>query len=210
MPIGDVYEVIDAQDYRGKEILNTYFYQVSDDGVDATLVADAWVAQVLPEVRGLQSGDVLHVEVRVRNLFNHADATIIPTGLAGTLVLASADTLPTHDAVGFKLVRASASTRHGQKRYAGIPETYHTDGQYTGAPIATAFAALAAALQEQLVDTVGSLANFAVPIIVGRIAETVAGKTTYRLPDALGELVFSLISDVILNTEVTTQNTRKL
>lgn len=210
MAIGDVYEVIDAQVFGGKDVLNVYFYQALDAGVTADLVGDMWINQVLPDVQNVQGADVSHTEVRVRNLFNLADVAVIPTGVLGTSVAAGVDTMPPHDAIAFKLTRGNASTRHGQKRIAGIPATNQTDGVIDNSTYIVELGELADAMLEQLVDTVGALGNFALPIIVGRIAEVVLGVTEYRLPENLGELVSASIVDVVVDLFISTQNSRKL
>lgn len=202
--IGDIYEVVDSSTMLGQKVLNVYFYRLSALPVGftgASDVAQGFVDQVLPEVRAIQTTDVLHQSVKARNLFDETDAHEILISSPG---IGAADSISTFNAFAFRLVGDNAAVRAGAKRIAGVNTTYVTDGVVDDAAQLTALNTLA--------DTIAGIMTFGLgfsladPTIVKRIADGGG----YRLPINAGEAVYSLITDVLFSPLVTSQVSRKV
>jgi hypothetical protein len=96
MAYQDVYELVDKSVLAGQEVLNVYFFFNNNTlgaAADATDVVDAYVGQLLPKVAGIQTDNVLHTEIRCRNLFDESDKVVVAISQAGTYSNVQ-DTLP--------------------------------------------------------------------------------------------------------------------
>lgn len=202
--IGDVYEVTDHQQMEGQEVLNVYFYRLDTPvvGNAAEMAVASFIDAVLPDIVEFQSDNIVHTEVSARNLFNVSETW---SELISEPGLNAADTFPTFNAVGYRLIGDNSAVRDGQKRYAGILETAVTDGVITDATTLTALATLALQLAAGL--AIGLDIDALIPVIVGRI---LVSPGVYRLPDNAGEAVLSEIVDALFNVEVTSQTSRKI
>lgn len=204
MAFGDIYELIDVQTLAGQTVLNVYFYRQNNLAVtaDAQDLIDSYVGQVLPEVAGVQTDNVLHTEIRCRNLFNPVDNAVEAISVAGADT--SNEGMTNFDAVGYALSQNNGSVKNGAKRYAGLPEGAQNDGVIDEPVYIALLTTLAAALTGTL--DVGIVGTW-LPIIVKRIAE---GGGDYRLPANAGEAVFGEIISAVFNPVVTSQVSRKL
>lgn len=204
MAYEDVYEVIDAQTLAGQEVLNVYFF-VNKNAADTTSTAEdlatVFESVFLPNVTLIQTDNVLHTEIRVRNLFDPSDSFTLAISEAGQNL--TADTMPNANALAYTLAQDSGSVRNGQKRYAGLREDAITDGIVTLAGWITTLNdlgdAIVAALQFAAVDTW-------FPAIIKRVLD--AGN--YRLPNNAGELIYGIVQEAIFNPVVSTQTSRKI
>lgn len=204
MAAGDVYELIDRQTLQGQQCLNVYFYQttVAGDDYRATDLIDEFLADVMPDIRTIQTADVLHIEISARNLFDPTDREDRAISLAGTG--AYSDVQNNFSAIGFSLTQDNGAVKNGAKRYAGVPDENVTDGVIVSAGYITYLNTLATQLFQTL--AVGAVDAFA-PVIVKRILN-LAGD--YVLPDVVGDLVVGFITDAVFNPLVTSQTSRKV
>jgi len=203
MAYQDVYELIDVQDFFGQEVLNVYFYEnnnVLNGGATAEDLANCFIDQVLPEILDVQSDNVTHTEIRVRNLFTPSDAHVAAISEAGEN---GTDTNSSFVAIGFKLVQPNGALRNGAKRIAGIPEGIMADGVVTDATYITALDQVGAAMADTLSI---SLADVFMPVVVGRILDG----GSYRLPENFGEAVLGAIIEGVFSALVTSQVSRKV
>lgn len=203
MAFQDVYELVDVQDMAGQEVLNVYFYENNNalnGGATAADLANAFVEQVLPSIIAIQSDNVTHTEIRVRNLFAPADNHVLAVseeGVNGT------DTMPTFNAIGYRLVQNNGAIRNGAKRIAGVPEEVSTDGVLTGTTYLEALDTLGEAMASTLSIL---LADVFMPVVVGRVLD--GGQ--YRLPESAEEAVLGAIVEAVFNVLVTSQTSRKI
>ena len=202
--IGDshVWKVLHFQSKSGgQQVLNVYHYHYPDLPLvpGAQSIAEAFNDDIVPLVAACQSDTVLHERVAVEQLGSLTDyyelATTVTTGdLTG-------ESLPVFNALRLDYVRASKETRSGSKRIAGLIETW-VSGDFLTATGATERAALASALGDML--TVGI---FTVePVILGI---RYVPDTDPKIPLPVSEWVYNPISGVVVNSEITTQNSRK-
>lgn len=202
--IGDVYEIVDTSSMMGQKVINVYFYRLMATPVGfvgAQDVAQAYVDQMLPDVIAVQASDVLHQSVKARNLFDETDASELLISEAGEF---GTDSLGTFNAFPFRLVGDNAAVRAGAKRIAGIDGTGQTDGVVDAPLLLTALNALATKMGEILTFGIGT--SLIEPVIVGRIPDGGG----YRLPTNVGEAVISLVIDVLFDTLITSQVSRKV
>lgn len=212
MAVGDVYEIVDVQELQGQEIQNVYFYHqiapfVPLSGSMAQAIGEEFVATVINQIRDVQSVDLLHVEVRVRNLFDAVDAATVVSGIVGAQV-SGGDYLPSYCAWGFQETTDNATVRDGAKRIAGVPELLQEDGVPTEDAID-----LLNILADQLAQPItGGLIiedDILYPCVVKRVRSGVAGAYEYRLPENTGELVFGTVLELLVKLFVTSQVSRK-
>jgi len=203
MAFQDVYELVDVQSHQGQEVLNVYFYQnnnILNGGATAEDLANEFIEEVLPEIVAIQVVDLIHTEIRVRNLYNAADSHTTAISEAGAI---GTDNFPTFNAVGFRLVQDNGAIRNGAKRIGGIPEDAALDGVITGAPYIAALDTLG----DKLADTLAIIAaDVFMPVVVGRILDG----GSYRLPDNAGEAVLGAIVEGVFNVLLTSQTSRKI
>jgi len=212
MAVGDVYEVVDVQTLQDQEIQNVYFYRqvnafVPLAGSMAQAIADEFVETLVPVIASVQAPDLIHTEVRVRNLFNGVDAATAVAGVIGGWVSGS-DFLPSFAAWGLRMTTANASVRDGAKRIAGIPEIAQTDG----VPIPEAIDGLnlvADALAEPITGGLIIEDDILFPVIVKRVRTGVSPDYEYRLPENTGELVFGTVLETLVKLFITSQISRK-
>lgn len=205
MALNDVYEVIDVQQYDGQKMLNVYFYQQRAPLLAGNIpqqLADTFETNVIPVVALMQTGDVLHTEIRVRNLFNESEAALSPISIAGTS--SAEDTAAPFVAVGFRLRQDNASLRNGAKRIGGAGDTFDSDGVISSGGAVAAAIAVGAAMILGL--DVGVVSDAFLPVIVKRLLDG----GNYRLPENSGESVIGTVVDALFNANTTSQVSRKI
>lgn len=199
--VNDVLQINDVQSYLGQLCLNVYFYRVDVAGSALTYqdVADYFQTQIVTEVVEIQNVNLVHTSTVIRNVTNGLDIFEDPLAITGGTSLEGA---PSFTAASFRLLRATALTRHGAKRIAGIPEVYSL-GNDLNPTYSTQIAAVALALGNPVeVDSAGDLDLTMTPVIVGRYP--VGG------PNA-GQLDLSKVNDVAAAQfiRISTQTTRR-
>jgi hypothetical protein len=195
--LGDLWQVVDNQRYLGEELMNVFYYRVTsvtgimDAGYDSFL--DWFETDVVEVMADLQSTDLNHYQISVRNISNNIDFREKAIDVDG-LATGGASSMPSYVTLTYKLIRESLVTRNGAKRIAGVSESQVTGNTWTAAGSA-ADIALAAALATDWVDGVITMAE---PVIVKRPINPPVG-TTYEY-SSIGDAQF---------TRIGTQNTRK-
>jgi len=199
--VGDIVQITDVQTYLGQTVLNVYFYELTamESAVDYADIAEAFDNVVRQELLPAQVDGLVHTNILVKNLTNGVDIWDQVDAVAGANT--AGDDTPSFTALGFRLVRSTALTRHGSKRIAGVPENAISGNTetYGGTTIADIEAALGAPIERS--GTVDHDVT-AIPVIVGRIPEGDPGA---------GGLDLSKINPVASAQfiRVTTQTTRR-
>lgn len=200
----DLYQLTDHQRLEGQEVINTYFYRLASAtaGNSAEQLVSSWIDQILPGILDIQNNGLLHYAVSAKNLYNESEAWTELVSEEGAY--GAGDTLPSFNAVGFRLVGDNAAVHDGQKRYAAVPEAAQDDSVITDTTYLDWLATVAGLLVAGL--TVGLAPDVFVPIVVGRLLDG----GSYRLPTNSGEAVVSNIIDALFNIDVTSQTSRKI
>lgn len=202
--VGDIYQIVDVSVLNGQECLNVFFYRRTAEvlvGNPAQQVADTYDASMLSAILPIQSGYVLHTEIRVQNLFDPSDQY--------TKVISEAGTWPVVDdnpfnAIGFRLQQDNGDIRNGAKRFAGTADDMSSQGVIDNTDLITALLVTGGALIAGL--DIGIVADAIVPVIVKRILD--GGH--YRLPENSGEAVYGNVVGALYNTDITSQVSRKI
>jgi hypothetical protein len=197
MAQGDVYYLVHNQTWYGQQVINKYWYRQTTSAGDAQGLTQAWIEDIYPLVKAIQTVDVVHLTVAAYaydNLTDFFNASLLSE--TGAL---TGDPGRPYEAYAFRLTRTTRETRHGQKRYAGVSDDLVTQG----VPIAAQITRLAA-LQAVLDDTItagASLGSYE-PVIV-RIDRNTASPTYGQI------LAVNLVSGSNF-VRVSTQNSRKI
>lgn len=179
-------------------VLNTFYYETPST-IDTIAVLNGvlatWILNVLPEIRAIQTTevDVEKVSAEVIDSALFAETSFVLT--TGNL---APPTEPQFVAVPFRLVRSTLATRHGQKRFMGVPEgNVDRNGGIFGGTYLTALQNAADAMEEPIPVAGGS---DLLPVI-------------FRAADPAHDPPFvqttNPVLEVVAPTRVTTQNTRK-
>lgn len=202
LSVGDIIQIIDVQTVTGQQVLNVYHYRMDEVGADVDLadVVNVFQGQVIPAVAVIQHSNLVHTSMIAQNLTNGIDIYEEPISVAGTK---SGEMHPSFVAYAFRYVRATGLTRHGYKRFGGVPEDATTSNNLVASYVTMA-ATLAGVLDNPLTVDSGSGEDFiATPVIVGRIPQ---GE-----PDA-GRFDLSRINDIsgVQFVRITSQTTRRV
>lgn len=217
-----LWEIAVNSTLNGQKCANVFYYcsrtianlvvdpSLADPGCKAAQMLTAFNTTVFTPLRGAQAGDVKYTNIVARNLLDPLDAGILDkSGILGTSTPAATSTLPTQDAIAFKLEGAGNAGRPGQKRLAGISAAMIADGVLTDAAMITQLTATAAAFVASLVPTASGIDY--VPVIVKRIADVSADGHFYRrLPQTILECILRQIVACTYSTFISTQNSRKV
>lgn len=187
-----LFKVIDKQLYLGQGCENVYWYATSTNSVTSLAVGNAFNAQIIANLRNLQSNVLTHESLYVKEMLSGTDIVDgAQTGAnAGTL---GTDPQSAFDSFSFGLVPTSGLIRKGSKRYAGLAEGSTTTGLLT-----TAFKVALGLFASQVVSSIvlPTFSAILYPVIV-RVTDSPAG----------GWLASQIIGWVA--NELTTQNSRK-
>lgn len=213
MAVGDVYELVCDQLYGTNAVLNVFYYEQHTIVVPlagqtiSRILAEEWDSQVGAVLREVQTNDVIHREVRVRNLFDASDAGSYPVNAAGAL--GALETLPPFVAIPFALIGENPAVRNGSKRFVGVPEGATSDGLLDGTGYIQDCETLGTAMAADV--TAGSTIPTDTwrPVIVKRVRSGVAGNYEYRLPESQGESVLSRVANALLSVVLSSQVSRK-
>lgn len=192
--------------YGEKDMSNVFFYRASTGTGTAQELLDAFTTDVLPAVNAIQENDVIDNRLlQVQHLFDLED--FVDDSITGGGVRAGGGSMPSFVAVNYTLRLNTRAVRPGKKRFSGIGEDYVTQGVIVDATYLGFIQALKGVLGD---DIVGASATYR-PCVVKRIfvPATEDTKEHYRLPEDVGELVYGDVQTVLVNTTVTTQNSRK-
>jgi len=215
MAISDLFELRTTSTFLGQVCYNVYFYAVSAEGGvfgnPAQRLADAWNIFNWEDSGSLFrstlfSNDLNYSAINTRALFNPA---LIYELLLGTYSGENADVnMPPYVAFTLRSDRTDGRIRRGFKRFPGVVESANANGNVEAAALAGLVS-----LGEQLVGelTYGDETNFITfsPVVVKRVKYTEDGVVKYRLPESVGEAVYSQIMTWDAIPTLTTQNSRK-
>lgn len=169
--LNDILSITMEQTYLSRVMLNVFFYKVFSITGTPTYeeISDAFALAVLDLVNVMQVNTVSNVGITIKNETNGLDIFEDVNTAVGDV---AAEGLPAFVAYGYKLVRTNALTRHGSKRFVGIPETWYNNGSLTSAHT-TPSANLVNALKSNIsVD--GAVGDCVIqPVIVGRVFDEV-------------------------------------
>jgi len=196
--IGDLYQLIDRQEFASQTVLNVYYYRLVSSGGSAPFANDlalAFFETLIPAIIDVQVEGLHHNALEVSCPDDPSDfitLTIVAPDGVGT---AGTDGLPPFVAGAIRLNRASRELRNGQKRLAGPPESAQTNGTVTGT-YTTSMNVIAALMAGSLTET-GHSSVF-VPRIVRK----------QRTPP------YAITADIGISsaefTKLSSQNTRKI
>lgn len=194
--IGDVIQVTSYKRVFDQDVVNIYHYLISawSGAVSLPALLESWNVSEYGALATMQQNTLCYTKQEWLNLTTGVEtAENIVVGTRCGL-LSTGETMPTHDAIGFRLNRASNLTRHGYKRIGGIGEGMSLNGvaNLTGAGLTDALAFLGDEKTFGTNDMIWS------PVIVGR---TLAG-----LPDLTR---VNPVASVSMQSRITTQLTRK-
>jgi len=205
MPFGvsSILQYKHFQSFRSQQILNVQYYIVlamevlSDDLSDYVQpIFDTWVGQLTEN----QSTGLTHVRGELYEV-NGLDFGIYAPSVPSAGLLAG-DSMPPFVAVKVQQVRASRATRHGWKRFAGLPEASASNGQLLPA-VLTAWQDN----METLFDENQTFYSSEFPMTRNITLQPIIwGGNDPDFP--LGR--YSAIDDVVVSNETTSQVTRKI
>lgn len=176
---GDILRLTTQVDYLSQKCLQVWFYR-ADNLVGVPTyegVADGFKAQYdLHCTIYLHPNAVLEL-VKVENLTNGVDIFSKGYNVPGT-ASNPGDPMPPYVTYSVRQLRGSKITRHGSKRFAGVPEGFNNGGSYSGGGSSpNQLVDFCAATHGAGSDSENNLQ--AVPVIVGRKLVTKAGGKTY-------------------------------
>lgn len=156
MADGSVYEIRYFETLMGQTCVNVYHYQSrgsSDITTPIATVLSSWNTYFAPFLVAVQSSQVTLDHCTIRHLVDGGEeASQSFVGSNGTV---AGDSLPPHDCFAFRYNRLTTSTRHGQKRIAGVPESWSVNGVVTDSTKQTLLDALATAMFHKITNAEG-------------------------------------------------------
>lgn len=200
MAVGDIYQAIDVQELFGQQVLNVYHYKMltaPSTGLAVNALYRAMDSIINGVLVLLQSSQLKHTGWAMTNLDDDSEFALIPTNYFAS---GPADAMPPFVAYSFRYNRDSRAVRNGQKRYAGVCESFVDSGVLTSVPLVNADA-LAVLLQGPLTDVLtGAIFQ---PRILHRATTAGVGGATSTTPRA----DYGVAS--VQYVRVSSQNTRK-
>lgn len=190
--MGKLFQVIDKQSYFGQGLENVYWYYTPQNATTSLQMATAFNSQVVANLRNLQSNNLNHDSIYVKEWIGGTDI-IDATQTGATAGTQGGDSLPPFLSFGFKLSPLSGNFRQGGKRYAGLTEDNQGDNT-----LVTGFKTQLALFALQVV------ANIVIPSISATLTPVIVRVTDS--PSA-GWLFTQIISAI--GSTMSTQNTRK-
>lgn len=202
MALSDVYELRCSGEILG-ENWNLVWHMLRTDSLyDAEDMKDAWTRNIYQLLLNCMTADVTLTEISARNLGDPLD--FYSAGAAGTGALGVTATISPFATATIKFPRRRTDMHHGYKRIPGVDESYVSEGVISGAQL-TALQALGA----EAVTDWDLTANPGVPVANYIVVKRVLDGGVYRLPKTDGELVHYAPNSYVVNTFLTTQNSRK-
>jgi len=133
----DVCEVQLLGTLLGKPTANVFHLRCTNFvATPAYTLFGSWASGLINLLKPMTSVSMSWQTVRVLNITNDLDMLDIAlTGAVGTV---SGDSLPSFNAWGFQLTRATRLTDHGHKRFPGVPEAVVSGNAASGAAITQA------------------------------------------------------------------------
>lgn len=201
MSAGNIIQITMRTTFASQQALNVFHYAIitPQSEFNPETVCDAFVTDELAVLMPQLSSQVVLTGVEYKDLTNGLDIYEKAYSVNGGQ---SGDALPPFAAYAFRFNRSTALTRHGQKRFWGIPESHQANGTAISSQIPY-LTEIADTFNGDLQETAQSSRNFvANPVIVGR---TLNAQNVY-------ELDLTKINPVasVAYVRISTQNTRKI
>jgi len=211
--IGDIYQVKDFQvTAAGVNLLNTYFYQGTGDGIAGDM-GQAFVDAILPLVLETQPTDITHFKLEVASLFDPTDFAVSNPAADGVWAVGA---LTPFTALNYTLFIPTRAIKKGSKRIGTVPEDASLDGVVNNATYIDAVNDIVFILS-QTINPIADVSKTFTPVVVQRVKEEIVqdpplnpARFSYRLPVSFGEAVFANVTSVTVDLNVTSQVTRKL
>lgn len=209
MALADIWMIDFTQRYgSGGELMhNNFFYTSLDAGANAEGLAIGFSAEdaLLEKINDTQNPLIKNDGVRIINLGLLTDFYTEP--LSGEGLRPAGECLPPFNAVNYTLKLNTRAVRPGSKRIAGVGESVQQNGLITDGDMITAIGALEIELSDTLSDGTHSYN----PIVIKRVGLPTPGTppyTSYRLPIDDSELVYGVVTAVVVNLVVSHQVSR--
>ncbi len=206
---GDLVELVHEQTYLGQNVNNVYYF-VTQAASTLPVLTTWFETNVVPLIKTLQVDDVVHTNLRARNVFLDSETYEEPLTGTGSQASGSSE-LPSFMAYALRLDHDNGAVRPGFKRYVGVTELGITD-----ALVLSTFITYMVNLGNMLVNPGTVLLAEYAHAIVGRVCETpnptpgaIPSCLKYRLPENAGELEWGLILTAEPYAQPTSQNSRK-
>jgi len=201
MADGSVFEIRLFEELLGQQVVNVFHYQSrgsSDISSSMSDVLTAWNSVIAAPLVAVQNNHVNLLQSTIRHLVDGGEeATLTYSSSTGTV---SGESLPPHDCFAFRYNRLTTSTRHGQKRIAGVSESWNVNGVVTDSTNITKLATLAAAFFHKVDSTDGLNTGAELwPVIY---STTLNGEP--RIPPVINQVAS------VGYVRISTQNTRKV
>lgn len=198
--LDNILQITLNQTYLTKACANVFYYKAFSITGTPTYaeVASNFAISVLDDVNAMQSQGVQNVSIVIKNLTNGLDISENINSATGDI---AGESLPAFNAWGFKLVRTTALTRHGSKRFVGVAETSIAGETPSAALLLLADAVEADLSQVIVVDGVSGDVSLR-PMIIGRVLNTTTGQ--YEL-----DITKQNIISAAQFTGITSQTSRK-
>lgn len=178
--------------------LNIFGYEETGAGGSCHDLSDIFDTNVVTNVALIMAGGSGFSSIEVINLDNPADFfTGVPVAGGGSV---SSEILPPQDSYAYEYVRGTRASHNGQKRFAGVPEAYQSDGSVIGGYIAR----------------VQALAGYLSAALTGASAATYTPRImryVYPVPNPSHLPPISVVAfpiSTVIYKGLSTQNTRKL
>lgn len=157
---------------------NVFYYQANTDGSSFDLYT-AWIVEVFPKIKAVQSEDVSSYKVSIINLVNEGDFYENPVEGQGSRLGSS---VSPWDGWYFRYYRTTREVNNGRKTFGGIAEIDISDGQPTSGAV-TLLQELGDVLQNVLNS---DLANYSPSIAKTKLVPQVGDPSKMRrVPDTL-------------------------
>jgi hypothetical protein len=215
--IGDIWSVTLLARKNDQEVRNVFYYEQTNTEntleLDAQKLGFGFEAKFLDVAgEGLRSvaisNSVSYYGYEIRNLYDESVFLdlFFATPFTGG---GTTESLPPFVAYGFRSDRTRSDVRRGFKRFTGVLEDQIQATGYSLATITELQTEIGDKLGEQL-QAVGTDPIY-LPGVVGRIKyEVEPGKFAYRLPENPAETKFMYTTNWVLQSQPTTQNSRKI
>lgn len=205
MPINEVWQINHEGTLMGERVMNVYHYRLESGTGSALDLSQAFTDEIQPLLLPWTANNMVWDTIRVINLGDLTDFAIGTVSAAGASV---SNMLPAECAVNLTLRLDTRAVRPGSKRYSAIPVDATTDGLVSDASTITDINALAVALASPIAYDTEPQAVYH-PIVVKRVAYVNSnGNDSYRLPATTLELVFGNVTGVLVNLDISHQDTR--
>lgn len=200
--VNDIIRVTTRGTFQGQTCLNVYYFLAADLPSPAeysTLAVTMGQDLELIVCPQLHTGFAFDL-IKIENVTNGLDILETAVTISGDR---TGDPMPSFVALGFQLIRTTRLTRHGAKRFAGVPEACFVGNTITVGDCTTGVQAIADWLALGLYrDDIGDLNHAMLPIIPVRYP------VGHEQEGEINTGAWNLVQDAQFRG-ITTQNTRK-